>query len=53
MRVDKQSQAKEHDDLRQPGQSVHKGVDILTVHDFIVSHHDTGDIYGKVSVTFQ
>lgn len=53
MRIDEKSEAKEHDDLEQPGQSVHKCVDVLAVHDFIVSYHDTCDVYGKVAVTFQ
>ena len=52
MRVDEKTEAKEHDDLKQPGKSIHKRINVFAVHDLIVSHHDTCDVYGKVTVTF-
>ena len=51
--IDKQTEAEEHDDLKQPRQSIHKGIDFLAVHDAGISHHDTGNIDCQIAVTTQ
>lgn len=52
MRINEKSEAEEHDDLEQPGKSVHERINVFAVHDLVVSYHDTCDIYGKVTISF-
>ena len=53
MRINEKSEAEEHDDLELPGKSVHERINVFAVHDLVVSYHDTCDIYGKVTISFQ
>ena len=50
VRVDQQAETKEHDYLEKPCQSVHKRVNLLAVHDSVVSYHHASNVNGQIAV---
>lgn len=53
MRIYQQTEAKEHDDLEQPSQSVHESINLFAMHYLVVAYHNTGNVNGKVAISFQ
>ena len=53
MRIYQQTEAKEHDDLEQPGQSIHESINLFAMHYLVVTYHNTGNVNGEVTISFQ
>lgn len=51
VRIDKQAEHEEHDDLEKPGESVHEGSNLFSKHDLIITYHYTGNVYCQITVS--
>ena len=50
MRIDKQTQSDEHDNLEQPRQTIHESVDLLPEHQLSVTNNKTANIHSQITV---
>ena len=51
--IDQQTQRKEHNNLSEPRETVHKGVYLFAEYQSGITHHDTQDVDGQITVAME